>query len=141
MPKQEGLAKYEKPSLAHGTAVRHVFTVVSDLESQRTVQIASNVVKLGHRGQIPNMHNIALEALRNNGKPVDAYEGSTVIDLQAWKEKRVFGQYQEGEDTFAYTEFKPNDEVGSERVETVAFTSKTRQQVRASLGEPNRRAS
>lgn len=140
MSKQEGLARYERPVPARGTAVKHVFKVVSGLESHRTVQVAANVVRLGHRGQIPNMHDIAFEALKNNGMPVDMYEGSTVIDLQAWREKRVFGQYQDGEDTFAYTEFKPNDEIGSERVETIAFTSKTRQQVLANLGEPNRRA-
>lgn len=136
---KENLVRYEQAMLAKGTAVRHVFRVVSNLESDSTVRVASNVVRFGHRGQIPDMHNIAFKSLEGVGKPTDTYEGSTIVNLEDWRKKKVFGQYHDGDDTFAYTEFVPTDDKGSERVETVAFTSKTRQQVRASLGELSRR--
>lgn len=119
-----------------GVRVMHRLRVVTDLQSEREVDISEAAVHLGHKGNIPNMHDITAEGLRViSGRPVITYTSSKVVDMEEWRKKGMVGEYHKGQNTFAYTEIV--DEKGRERVETVAFTSQTQQQVRENLGEPD----
>ncbi len=144
MSNHENLAKQNNQP-AVGVSVRQKLTVVSGM-THKDVATAEAAVHLGHIGQMPKFQVIAAENLRvHTGLPVDIFRGSKVVDLRAWKERNMVGEYYKSPDggTFTYTEIV--EERGSERVgvigdsvsiETVAFTDRSRAEVINSLGEP-----